>query len=228
MTEKLSFADISKMDVGEHIEKKMNLSYLSWAWAYAEMRKLDENASYKIIEFIDHEKLIHYAQAGVELSDQILDACKINYKKDNAGAYVEVEVTMFGRAIKESLPVMNFKNQAMTNPTSMDINKAHKRCFVKALAHHGLGLYIYAGEDLPESKDNQGDNLEFNHSKEVEEPQDTIEERIEKGYKFLVDSGKYTSKQSAQNAMKKAYDAKSINEINLSKQLGWLLGESKK
>lgn len=78
------------------------------------------------------------------------------------------------------------------------------------------------------AKDNQGNNLEFNHSKVVEEPQDTIEERIEKGYKFLVDSGKYTSKQSAQNAMKKAHDAKSINEINLSKRLGWLLGESKK
>lgn len=78
------------------------------------------------------------------------------------------------------------------------------------------------------AKDNQGNNLEFNHSKEVEEPQETIEERIEKGYKFLVDSGKYTSKQSAQNAMKKAHDAKSITEINLSKQLGWLLGESKK
>src|SRR5574344_301566 len=78
------------------------------------------------------------------------------------------------------------------------------------------------------AKDNQGNNLEFNHSKEVKEPQETIEERIEKGYKFLVDSGKYTSKQSAQNAMKKAHDAKSITDINLSKQLGWLLGESKK
>jgi hypothetical protein len=82
---------------------------------------------------------------------------------------VTVSVTIKGRTETETLPVMDMKNKSLVNPNSMDVNKAHKRCFVKALALHGLGLYIYSGEDLPEEVKN-------------EEKEKTINERIKSGY----------------------------------------------
>lgn len=147
----MSFIEINQIDVSERIEKKMNLSYLSWAWAHQQMKLIDENAEIKIHEFPDYQKLETLANMQVEITPDLLDKVTTNYKQDAAGAYVTVSVTLQGRTETESLPVMDFKNKAMTNPTSMDVNKAHKRCFVKALALHGLGLYVYAGEDLPEA-----------------------------------------------------------------------------
>ena len=147
---KTSFVEINKIDVSEHVEQKMNLSYLSWAWAHQEMKKIDENAEIKIHEFPDTDALIELASKGVAITPELAESITANYKKDKAGAYVKVSVTLNGRTETEYLPVMDFKNKSMVNPTSMDVNKAHKRCFVKALALHGLGLYIYAGEDLPE------------------------------------------------------------------------------
>ena len=150
MSKIIGFKEINQIDVSDNVQKKMNLSYLSWAWAHAEMKKIDEDAEITIHEFPDVEEIATLAQAGVEVTKDIADSLKINYKKDKAGAYVKVSVTLNGRTETEYLPVMDFKNKSMTNPSSMDVNKAHKRCFVKALALHGLGLYIYAGEDLPE------------------------------------------------------------------------------
>ena len=151
MSKKIGFKEINQIDVSKHVEKKMNLSYLSWAWAHAEMKKIDENAEIKIHEFPDTDALVDLASKGVAITPELTETLKINYKKDKAGAYVKVSVTLNERTETEYLPVMDFKNKAMTNPDAMAINKAHKRCFVKALALHGLGLYIYAGEDLPEA-----------------------------------------------------------------------------
>lgn len=147
----MTFKEINQIDVSEHTEQKMNLTYLSWAWAHAEMKKIDENAKIVIHEFPDTDALVDLASKGVAITPELADTLKINYKKDKAGAYVKVSVTLNERTETEYLPVMDFKNKAMTNPDAMAINKAHKRCFVKALALHGLGLYIYAGEDLPEA-----------------------------------------------------------------------------
>lgn len=147
----MTFKEINQIDVSEHTEQKMNLTYLSWAWAHAEMKKIDENAKIVIHEFPDTDVLVDLASKGVAITPELAEALKINYKKDKAGAYVKVSVTLNERTETEYLPVMDFKNKAMTNPDAMAINKAHKRCFVKALALHGLGLYIYAGEDLPEA-----------------------------------------------------------------------------
>ena len=144
---KMTFKEINKIDVNEHKEQKMGLSYLSWAWAHQEMKLIDENAEIKIHEFADPDVLVSLAQNGVQINKEIIEATKINYRKDKAGAYVTVSVTLNGRTETETLAVMDFKNKAVTAPDSTQINKAHKRCFVKALALHGLGLYIYAGED---------------------------------------------------------------------------------
>ena len=150
MSEKMTFKEINQIDVSEHTEQKMNLTYLSWAWAHAEMKKIDENAEIKIHEFPDTDALVALASHGVSITPDLAETITTNYKKDKAGAYVKVSVALNERTETEYLPVMDFKNKAMTNPDAMAINKAHKRCFVKALALHGLGLYIYAGEDLPE------------------------------------------------------------------------------
>ena len=151
MTETMTFKEINKIDVSDHVEQKMNLSYLSWAWAHQEMMKIDDQAEITIHEYPDTDLLNQLASNGVQITKDIIDSTKINYRKDSAGAYVSVSVKLNGKTQREYLPVMDFKNKAMVQPSAMDINKAHKRCFVKALALHGLGLYIYAGEDLPEA-----------------------------------------------------------------------------
>lgn len=148
----MTFKEINQIDVSEHTEQKMNLTYLSWAWAHAEMKKIDENAEITTHEFPDTDALINLAAKGVAITPELAETLKINYKKDKAGAYVKVSVTLNERTETEYLPVMDFKNKAMANPDAMAINKALKRCFVKALALHGLGLYIYAGEDIPEAE----------------------------------------------------------------------------
>jgi hypothetical protein len=121
---------ISKLltkNVNDHVEKKNGLSYLSWAWAWAEALKADANAVYK-----------------VEMFD-----CKC-YMDINGTAMVFVTVTMFGKAITCQLPVMDYRNKAILNPDAFAVNTAIMRCMTKGLSLHGLGLYIYAGEDLPE------------------------------------------------------------------------------
>ena len=114
-------------NVNNHTEKKNNLTYLSWAWAWAEALKADEDATYKVETFGDK--------------------C---YMDINGTAMVFVTVTMFRKPMTCQLPVMDFRNKAILNPDAFAVNTAIMRCMTKALSLHGLGLYIYAGEDLPE------------------------------------------------------------------------------
>jgi hypothetical protein len=116
-------------NVNEHTEKKGNLTYLSWAWAWAEALKANPDASYKI--------------------EMFGDKCFMDI---NGTAMVFVTVTMFGKAMTCQLPVMDYKNKAIPNPDAFAVNTAIMRCMTKALSLHGLGLYIYAGEDLPEGE----------------------------------------------------------------------------
>ena len=115
------------MNVNAHTEKKMNLTYLSWAWAWAEALKADPESSYKI--------------------EMFGDKC---YMDINGTAMVFVTVKMFGKPMTCQLPVMDHRNKAILNPDAFQVNTAIMRCMTKALSLHGLGLYIYAGEDLPE------------------------------------------------------------------------------
>jgi Protein of unknown function (DUF1071) len=114
-------------NVNEHTEKKMNLTYLSWAWAWAEALKADPETTYKI--------------------EMFGDKC---YMDINGTAMVFVSVRMFGKSMTCQLPVMDHRNKAILNPDAFAVNTAIMRCMTKALSLHGLGLYIYAGEDLPE------------------------------------------------------------------------------
>ena len=116
-----------KLNVNEHVEKKGNLSYLSWSWAWAEALKADPKAHYQVQMFGDK--------------------C---YTDINGTYMVWVTVTLFEKPMTCQLPVMDHRNKAITNPDAFAVNTAIMRCMTKALALHGLGLYIFSGEDLPE------------------------------------------------------------------------------
>ena len=129
------FEQLNKINVNGHTEKKNGLTYLSWAWAWAEVKKLYPEAFYTI-----YERETEYGP--------------VNYFTDGRTCWVKTGVTIEGLEHIEELPVMDFKNRSIAYDavTSMDTNKAIQRSLTKACARHGLGLYIYAGEDLPETE----------------------------------------------------------------------------
>lgn len=131
-TIKSVFSTLNAVNCNGHTEKKNNLTYLSWAWAWAEVKKLYPNASYTIYE----------------------NAQQWNYFTDGKTCWVKTGVTIEGLEHIEYLPVMDFRNNSIPadKVTSFDVNKAIQRSLTKACARHGLGLYIYAGEDLPEEE----------------------------------------------------------------------------
>jgi hypothetical protein len=125
----VSIEKLLALNVNEHTEKKNNLTYLSWAWAWAEALKADPAAIYRV-EMFDGK-------------------C---YMDINGTAMVWVTVTMFGKPMMCQLPVMDYRNKAIEKPDAFQVNTAIMRCLTKCLGLHGLGLYIYAGEDIPEQK----------------------------------------------------------------------------
>jgi hypothetical protein len=125
----MKIENLLKTNVNDHVEKKNNLSYLSWAWAWAEALKADQKATFKV--------------------EMFGDKCFMDI---NGTAMVWVTVTIFDKPMTCQLPVMDYKNKAIPNPDAFAVNKAIMRCMTKALSLHGLGLYIYAGEDLPEKE----------------------------------------------------------------------------
>lgn len=126
------FAELNAINVNEKTEKKNGLTYLSWAWAWGEAKKLHPEASYTIYE----------------------NGQGWNYHTDGRTCWVKTGVTVCGIEHIEYLPVMDYRNASIPveKVTSFDVNKAIQRSLTKALARHGLGLYIYAGEDLPEGE----------------------------------------------------------------------------
>lgn len=133
-TKETVFENLYNIDCKDKIEKKGNLSYLSWTWAWAELLKRYPNSTFTIYETTNPQGYI------------------CNYFTDGKTCWVKVGVTVNGVEHIEELPVMDYKNKSIpfANVTSMDICKSIQRCKTKAIAYHGLGLYIYAGEDLPE------------------------------------------------------------------------------
>lgn len=125
-------ANLLKLNVQDHVEKKNGLTYLSWAWAWAEALKADPAATFHVDTF------------------QRADGTTVPYMDINGTAMVWVQTTLFGKEMACMLPVMDHRNKPIPNPDAFQVNTAIMRCMTKCLALHGLGLYIYAGEDLPE------------------------------------------------------------------------------
>ncbi|TBL15262.1 DUF1071 domain-containing protein [Bacillus paranthracis] len=128
------FKQMFGLNVNDKLEKKNGLSYLSWAWAWAETKKIDPKA-------VQH---VHYFPYEGNKDIQV------PYLKTPNGFFVQVSVTIHGHTETEMLPVLDHRNKPIANPNAFEINKNQKRCLVKAIALHGLGLYVYAGEDIPE------------------------------------------------------------------------------
>ena len=126
------YETLASINVNEHTEKKNGLTYLSWAWAWAKVKEHYPLATYTIYENKDG----------------------LNYHTDGRTCWVKTGVTIEGIEHIEYLPVMDYRNQSipLDKVTSFDVNKAIQRSLTKAVARHGLGLYIYAGEDLPEEE----------------------------------------------------------------------------
>lgn len=127
--EKSVFGVLNAINCNGHTEKKNGLTYLAWAWAWQMVKENYPTASYTIYENADG----------------------LNYHTDGRTCWVKTGVTIEGLEHIEYLPVMDYRNASIPKDkvTSMDVNKAIQRSLTKACARHGLGLYIYAGEDLP-------------------------------------------------------------------------------
>lgn len=121
------FARLSAINVSEHIERKGGFAYLSWPFAVAQLRLADPTACWEVRRFDG-----------------------LPYLMTETGCYVEVAVTVQGVTLSQVHPVLDGRNRVIIAPTAFDINTSIQRCLVKAIALHGLGLYIYAGEDLPQ------------------------------------------------------------------------------
>lgn len=127
MSEKSAFERLAAIDVSAHIEKKNGLSYLSWAWAVDQLLRADPTATWRFGK-------------PEPIGETLMVFC---------------HVTAFGKVMSMQLPVMDYRNKAIPNPDAFQVNTAMMRCLVKAIALHGLGLYIYAGDDLPQQDDDK-------------------------------------------------------------------------
>lgn len=128
------WATLSKIDCSDKIMKKGELSYLPWAWAWGVVMDNYPEIEYRFYEHPEtHVPYVHMPDGSAEVR------CRVQ----------------IGESIREMwLPVMDFRNKAITNPDSRQVSDTKMRCLVKCLAMFGLGHYIYAGEDLPRDEMN--------------------------------------------------------------------------
>lgn len=123
------FTELLNVNVNEHTEKKGKYTYLSWPFAVSELRKADPKATWEVVKFDGKP-----------------------FCQTECGYFVEVAVTVDGVTLSQVHPVIDNTNKTIQKPNAFQINTSIQRCLVKAIALHGLGLYIYAGEDLPEEE----------------------------------------------------------------------------
>ncbi len=126
----MQYTEIRKINVNQYIEQKNGLAYLSWSWAVDQLLQLDESASWE------------YAEPRY-FGETMMVFCTVH---------------AFGKSRTAQLPVMDVKNRAIVNPDAFSVNTAMQRCLAKAISLHGLGMYLYAGEDLPQG-DIKSDSL---------------------------------------------------------------------
>ena len=124
------FTRLSAINVSEYVEKKGQFAYLSWPFAVSQLRQFDPVATWQVQRFNG-----------------------LPYLQTELGVFVEVAVCVKGVSLSQIHPVLDSKNRPILAPTAFDINTSIQRCLVKAIALHGLGLYLYSGEDLPLASD---------------------------------------------------------------------------
>jgi len=167
------FIELNNINVNDHTEQKNGLTYLSWAWAWGEVKKVHPDANYIIYE----------------------NAQGWNYFTDGKTGWVKTGVTINGIEHIEYLPIMDYRNRSIPvdSITSFDVNKSIQRSLTKACARHGLGLYIYAGEDLPEDANKVPDKTPAEKAKETREAnRSAFEQRFAKMYEYFKGEPKWS------------------------------------
>ena len=203
MVEKSVFQTLYDINVNDKVKQKNGLNYISWADSLAEIKKVYPDATYKVYEQI------------IDASDNLTKATR-PWFDDGKSGWVKVSVTIDGKEAIEYYPIMDFKNKAIPaeNITSTDANKAIQRGLTKAAARHGLGLYIYSGEDIPEEEKKE-------IKKKAEEAKTELEEWNTKCYELAKQTSKIDN--SATSALCKKYvpngNPKRITDIESSKDL---------
>ena len=172
-TSKSVWENLSKIDVSEHTEEKGGLTYLSWAWAWGVLKENYPEATFDFREFEADGKVIDY----------------MSYPDGTGSVHCTVHI---GDDIESSmwLPVMDYRNKAISNPDARAVSDAKMRCLVKNLAMLGLGHYIYAGEDIPQqSNDSSGGSGESEKKPVAKKKKPEAEESgAEIGYEGFVET----------------------------------------
>ena len=130
------FTELANINVNEHVEKKGQFNYLSWPYAVQQLRMFDDSATWVIQRFNG-----------------------LPYLSTDCGTFVEVAVTVRNVTLSQIHPVLDSRNKPIPVPSAFDINTSIQRCLVKAIALHGLGLCVYAGEDLPQVESDKPSTL---------------------------------------------------------------------
>lgn len=177
----MSYLELRKINVNEHTEKKGKFTYLSWSWAVDQLLQADPMATWDY-------------QSPMAFGDTLMVFCS---------------VTAFGKTMTAQLPVLNAQNKAIANPDAFAVNTAMQRCLAKAIALHGLGMYIYAGEDIPdEPTPDLGELAQYwvgniNQSKDIEQLKD-------------VYSKAYAAVSKDKNAVQLIANAKDLKKVELA------------
>ena len=154
-----TFAVLNNINVNDKVKTKMGLNYLSWAYAWGELLKAYPDATLNVYNrTIETNETITTEDKDNGVTRTVVNKStqEVPYFTDGRTCFVKVGVSIQGIEYIEYFPIMGLKNDAIpaNRVTMTDVNKALQRAFVKACARHGLGLYIYAGEDLPEAEKN--------------------------------------------------------------------------
>jgi hypothetical protein len=173
------YAELRKIDVSGKIEKKNGLSYLSWAWAVDQLLLADETATWTY-------------NPPVLFGETLMVFCTVH---------------AFGKSMTAQLPVMDYRNKAIPNPDAFAVNTAMQRCLAKAIALHGIGLYIYAGEDLPQEDAEPVDASKLIESIGLATTMDELKTAFANAYKVA---------QKDKEALKLINDAKELKKKELS------------
>lgn len=192
------FTELYSIDVRDKTKQKNGLNYLSWAAAWAEVKKIHPDATYTVYE----------NENGRYWFD------------DGRTAWVKTGVTINGIEHIERLPVMDFKNKSLAaeSVTSMDANKALQRSLTKACGRHGVGLYIYEGEDMPEETKRQKTALSEAAAKVTNLAKTKIAEGVDKNAIYAVIE-KYTGGNKNPSAISTVEDCtNAFNEIEQLKK----------
>lgn len=204
------FETLAAVDVSDHVDQKMGLSYLSWAWAWNAVKRMyPDTPTPKVTKY---QEMILLNDGSFQMTDR-----QVPYLTTPRGTSVEVTVTIAGTDYTQSLYVMGHKNETLVNPDQAAINKTIQRCTVKALAMAGLGLNLYAGEDLPMGDINTNDakNAEKKaKEKAISDKIGTLKHEYITKVQMLAKQLNLTAQQVENEIKKKAKKTKNMTSID--------------